>query len=106
MGTREYVGAGGMHLHLDDPLSPEMAKQVQRGHLVPVADPEPTPDSEPETPTPDPGQGGGTKRPTANAKVDDWRAYALSLGMPEDDAKTATKVECQEYAQVVEDSQE
>ncbi|MEW1630835.1 hypothetical protein AB0387_26175 [Streptomyces sp. NPDC089173] len=46
------------------------------------------------------------KKPAANAKVDTWREYAVALGMDPDQAKDATKQECQDYAQVVEDSRE
>ncbi|MFI5739187.1 hypothetical protein ACIA9I_12530 [Streptomyces anulatus] len=45
-------------------------------------------------------------KPSATAKVDDWRFYAASLGMPEDDAAAATKKDCQEYVQVIEDAEE
>lgn len=99
MGTREYQGAGGLRLHLDDPLSPEMEKQVARGHLVPV-----DAGADAENPAGSPGVPSG--KPAATAKVDDWRAYAVSLGMSEEDAATATKKDCQEYVQVVEDAAE
>lgn len=98
MGAREYQGAGGLRLHLDDPLSPEMEKQVARGHLVPVEASAST--EELSSPTAPSG------KPAATAKVDDWRAYAVTLGMSEEDAASATKKECQEYAQVVEDATE
>lgn len=105
MAGREYQGAGGLRLHLDEPLSDEMAKQVARSHLVPVegGDSEPGPAETPVAPDPvDPAAPGG--KPAANAKVDDWRAYAVSLGMSEEDAAAATKKDCQEYVQVVEDA--
>lgn len=186
MGRREYIGTGGLRLHLDDPPAGEMAKQVARGHLVPASGsapdvpdgdkslvvvdgaeattadrigtkppvgerpgddgtakewatyavtlgllgdhaysltitqlqewvaahekalgegtPAPVPNEDPESPAtpatevPD--------RPAANAKVADWREYAIALGMDPDQAKDATKQECQDYAQVVEDSRE
>ncbi|MFB7707888.1 hypothetical protein [Streptomyces sp. NPDC056105] len=103
---REYQGAGGLRLHLDEPLSPQMEEQVRKGHLVPVeAD---TPVAEPvEDGTPqEPAGDGEPKRPTANSKVDDWRAYALSLGMPEDEAAGATKAELQGWVEVAEGSGE
>ncbi|MFE0692912.1 hypothetical protein [Streptomyces sp. NPDC058869] len=105
MGTREYQGAGGLRLHLDDPLSPEMEKQVARGHLVPVVeasgtDAEAANGADADTPAASSG------KPATTAKVDDWRAYAVTLGMSEEDAAAATKKDCQEYAQVVEDSTE
>lgn len=105
MGAREYQGAGGLRLHLDEPLSDEMAKQVAKGHLVPV-DGEPATEEpvEPQSPAVEPD--GDAKRPNANSPVADWRAYAVSLGMPEEDALTATKKDCQEYVQVVEDAQD
>lgn len=104
MAGREYQGAGGLRLHLDEPLSDEMAKQVARGHLVPV-DGDAVEPEEMEAPAPaDPNA--PAVKPNANSKVDDWRAYAVSLGMPEEDAVAATKKECQEYVQVVEDAQD
>lgn len=94
MAGREYQGAGGMRLHLDEPLSPQMAEQVRKGHLVPVGDDVAA--AEPEAPEAQTAP----ERPAATAKVDEWRTYAVSLGMPEDDAKAATKAELQEYAAV------
>jgi hypothetical protein len=99
--AREYQGAGGLRLHLDEPLSDEMAKQVAKGHLVPVADPV-AEESEKEAPESDPGD--DAKRPNANSPVADWRAYAVSLGMSEEDAAGATKKDCQEYVAVAEDA--
>ncbi|MDX2800087.1 hypothetical protein [Streptomyces scabiei] len=179
---REYEGTGGLRIHLDDPPTPEMAKQIAKGALRPVdgkdADVEagnkalvvvdgadattasrvgvhrrspgekpgddatagqwatyavalgmestqastlslaqlqewvaehekalgegqdtPVPTTDPETPVePLP------EKPAKNAVVADWRAYAIELGMDPDEAKDATKTECQEYAQVVEDA--
>lgn len=100
MAGREYQGAGGLRLHLDEPLSDEMAKQVARGHLV-LVDGEAPEAEEPSTST---ESDGDAKRPNANSPVADWRAYAVSLGMPEEEAAAATKKECQEYVQVVEDA--
>lgn len=184
MAARKYIGTGGLELTLDDPLSPEMAKQVATGKLVPASgksvDVEagdkslvvvhgseadtvnrvgthrrapgerpgedalpgewatyavalglnatqastltltqlqewmdehekalgegqdaPVPDTDPETPVeplPD--------RPAKNAPVADWRQYAIALGMDPDQAKDATKADCQDYAQVVEDARD
>ena len=184
MTSREYQGPGGLRLTLDEPLSPEMAKQVATGKLTPVdgktVDVEagdkslvvvhgseadtvnrvgdhrrppgerpgedalpgewatyavalglnatqassltleqlqewveaheealgegveaPVPNTDPETPVeplPD--------RPAKNAPVADWRQYAIALGMDPDQAKDATKSDCQDYAQVVEDARE
>ncbi|MGW6218379.1 hypothetical protein ACWF8U_00725 [Streptomyces olivaceus] len=102
---REYVGTGGLRLHLDEPVSPQIADQIRKGHLVPVdsvpAD-EPTETvqqpASPDGPPADPGD--GPRKPTANSKVDDWRAYAISLGMPEEDAADATKTELQDWVKV------
>ncbi|MFJ2110619.1 hypothetical protein ACIOEX_01600 [Streptomyces sp. NPDC087850] len=114
MAAREYQGAGGLRLHLDEPLSGEMAKQVARGHLVLVADGQAEQkavsqalEDAGETVTPGLSEGlGETKRPNANSSVADWRAYAVTLGMDEKDAAEATKKDCQEYVQVVEDAQD
>lgn len=192
MGRREYIGTGGLRVHLDDPPTPEMAKQIKRGDLTPVSGS--TPDVEAgdnslvvvhgaEAKTadrfgvhrpaagekPDPGEGTAkdwatyavalgmeatqastlsltqlqewvevheealgegveapvpavdadspdavvpdgvsgppnVEKPAANAKVADWRAYVIALGMDPDEAKDATKQACQEYAAVVEDA--
>lgn len=191
MGTREYIGTGGLRVHLDDPPSPEMAKQILRGDLTPVSGstpdvavgdkslvvvhgseantadrfgvhrpapgdrpdpregtakdwatyavalgmeathastlsltqlqewvdahekalgggveaPVPTVDADsPEAVGADGPSGSEASRPAATAKVAEWRAYAISLGMDPDEAKTATKQECQDYAAVVEDA--
>ncbi|MFD3520416.1 hypothetical protein [Streptomyces sp. NPDC058653] len=90
---------------LDEPLNSEMAKQVLSGHLSRVTEDssEPEAPAAPKTPEPtDPG--GSAEKPAAAAKVDDWRAYAVSLGMSEEDAAAATKKDLQEYVQVVEDA--
>lgn len=70
------------------------ADEVHRwkGFAKQVGDPQPS--GETTTPTsvdPDPQQ------PADSAKVDDWRAYALHLGMEPAKAETATKKELQEY---------
>ncbi|CAK7288680.1 hypothetical protein [Streptomyces misionensis] len=187
MTSREYEGTGGLRLTLDDPLSPEMAKQVATGKLRPVdgqpvdveagdkslvvvhgaeADtvnrvgdhrraPGECPDDDahagewatyavalglnavqastmsrtqiqewvevheealgegeaalvpnedaesPATPARD-----LPDKPAKNAAVAEWRQYAIALGMDPGDAKDATKAECQDYAQVVEDARE
>jgi hypothetical protein len=171
MASREYIGSGGMRLSLDEPLSPEMAKQVKRGHLVPADGVLPevaqaddkslvvSHGSEANTatrvgthvraPGEKPGDGasagewatyavalgmeatqastlsltqlqewvaaregaedsaesgGDVERPAKSAPVAEWRAYAAFLGMSEDDAAAATKSDCQDYVQVVEDT--
>lgn len=180
MAAREYVGTGGMRVHLDEPLDPEMAKQIARGDLKPVSGNAPDVEDgdkslivvhgseadtvnhvgehvrapgehpgddssamqwatyavalglnssqactlsieqlqewvaehekalgegEPAPVTPaDDADAKPVEKPAANAKVADWRAYAISVGMDPDDAKDATKAECQEYVQVVEDA--
>lgn len=184
MASREYIGTGGLTLTLDDPLSPEMAKQVATGKLQP-ADGEPVdvqagdkslvvqhgseadtvnrvgthvrgPGEKPgddatagqwatyavalglnsvqastlsptqlqewvaaheealgegvEAPVPNTDPDNPVEplpdRPAKSAPVADWRAYAIALGMDTDQAKDATKQECQDYAQVVEDARE
>lgn len=182
MASRDYIGTGGLRLTLDDPLSPEMAKQVATGKLQP-ADGKPvdveagnkalvvqhgseadtvnrvgthrrSPGEKPgdgasagewatyavalglnatqastlsltqlrewveaheealgegvEAPVPDTDPTNPVEplpdKPAKNAQVADWRAYAIALGMDPDQAKDATKAECQDYAQVVEDA--
>jgi hypothetical protein len=187
MAAREYEGTGGLRLTLEDPLSPEMAKQVATGKLVPVdgntvdvqagdkslvvqhgseadtvnrfGDHRRAPGAKPGDDA-HPGEwatyavslglnasqastlsltqiqqwvdahedalGEGVEapvanayaaspatpardlpdRPAKNAPVADWRAYVIALGMDPDEAKDATKTECQDYAQVVEDARD
>lgn len=191
MGRREYIGTGGLRVHLDDPPNPEMAKQIKRGDLTPVSGNAPDVEagdkslvvvhgSEATTADrfgnhrpvpgerPDPREGTAkdwatyavalgleatqastlslvqlqewvdaheealgegveapvptvdatspdavvandapqVSKPAAGAKVADWRAYVISLGMDPDQAKDATKVDCQEYATVAEEARE
>ncbi|MFS4103764.1 hypothetical protein [Streptomyces sp. PD-S100-1] len=44
------------------------------------------------------------EKPKTTDKVADWRAYAVSLGMPEDEANDATKADLQDWVQVHEDA--
>lgn len=171
MGSREYVGSGGLTLTLDDPLSPEMAKQIARGHLRPVdggsvdveaankslvvghgseADTATRVGAHRRTPGEKPAEGavagewatyavalgmeatqastlsvsqiqewvaaqepeagqdelpvGDTERPSKSASAAAWRAYAVARGMDKTDAEKATKVECQDYVQVLDDA--
>lgn len=192
MGRREYIGTGGLRVHLDDPPNPEMAKQIKRGDLTPVSGntpdvedgdkslvvvhgseattadrfgvhrpsvgerpdaregtakdwatyavalgmegtqastltltqlqewveahekalgegveaPVPAVDADsPDAVIPDGASGPAeVTKPAANAKVADWRAYVIALGMDPDQAKDATKSECQDYAAVVEEA--
>ncbi|MEU0098255.1 hypothetical protein [Streptomyces sp. NPDC006267] len=101
MGAGEYRGPGGLVVLLDEPLNSEMTKQLSSGQLSRVGNA-----SEPEaTVAPGPADpDAAVAKPAAAAKVDDWKVYAVSLGMSEDDAATATKKDCQEYVQVVEDA--
>lgn len=107
MATREFQGAGGLRLHLDEPFSPQMEDQIRKGHLVPVTDEHGDGEGEPDSSAQggDPkaeSDGDGPKRPSANSKVDDWRTYAISLGMDEADAAAATKAELQDWVKVAE----
>lgn len=107
MGRREYIGAGGMRFHLDDPLSALMAKQLASGqlHLAPAesaADSGPETDGDSGAPAPDSEPTGDAERPAKGAPVAEWRAYAVALGMDEEQAATATKQDCQDYAEVAE----
>ncbi|WP_329376043.1 hypothetical protein [Streptomyces sp. NBC_01483] len=96
--AREYIGAGGMRLHLDEPLSDEMAKQVAKGQLQPAVEPA----AEDVQDAPPASTDGEVERPAKNASVDKWRAYAAARGM--DDAESATKTECQDYVQVLDEA--
>jgi hypothetical protein len=100
MAAREFRGAGGLLLHLDEPYSPQMEDQIRKGHLVPVGGgaveaEEAESSAEPKGNGPE-----AAKKPNANSKVDDWRAYAVSLGMPEEEAADATKSDLQDWVKV------
>ena len=106
MVTREYVGAGGTRLHLDEPLSPQMAEQIAKGQLQPVVA---SPADPVEATGGAPGEGlaegpAAADRPAKSAPVAEWRAYAVARGMSEDDAAAATKAECQDYVQVLDEA--
>jgi hypothetical protein len=109
MGAREYEGPGGLRLTLDDPLSPEMAKQVARGHLHPVdgdtVDVEAgdkslvvVHGSEADTAT-----RVGTHRrapgekPGDNSTAGQWATYAVALGMEATQASTLSLAQLQEW---------
>lgn len=54
-----------------------------------------------QTATPTAAQGDYPKpaeQPADSAKVDEWRTYAVTLGMDKADADKATKAELQDYA--------
>ncbi|WP_097930848.1 MULTISPECIES: hypothetical protein [unclassified Streptomyces] len=103
MGAGKYRGPGGLVVLLDEPLNSEMAKQLSSGQLSRVGGaPESEAAEKPESSGPDVA----VAKPAAAAKADDWKAYAVSLGMSEEDAATATKKDCQEYVQVIEDTNE
>jgi len=48
--------------------------------------------------------GGDVERPAKSAPVADWRAYAVARGMDATDAEKATKGDCQDYVQVLDDA--
>ncbi|WP_416476939.1 hypothetical protein [Streptomyces sp. LKA04] len=56
---------------------------------------EPVPSGESTTPT---AATNPFPRPADGAKVDDWRSYAVHLGMEQADADKATKADLQDYA--------
>jgi len=122
MGTREYIGPGGLRLHLDDPVSPQMAKQIENGQLQPVIEPAvgelplPGPATDSTAGIPGPDDAGKTpsdpepttpeteaERPAKNGSVDAWRAYAIARGMDQAEADAANRTELQEYVQVLDD---
>lgn len=99
------VGDAGEGVRGPEHASVEGRPSEARGDVHPTSEPRksevPTEDADDEAPTAD-----LPKRPAGNAKVDTWREYAVALGMDADEAKDATKQECQDYAQVVEDARD
>lgn len=116
MAAREYVGAGGMRLHLDEPLSPEMAAQVDRGELRLAEGGQPQFD-------PDRGvqpqviQNGADapaatrvgrnvpaapEQPAEGDHAGAWATYAVRLGLLATKASTMSKPQLIEWVQAVE----
>ncbi|MEC4016092.1 hypothetical protein [Streptomyces sp. H27-D2] len=109
MVAREYVGPGGAQFHLDEPLSPQMAEQVARGHLTPA-----------DGDTPDVG-GGETSlvvvhgseaqtvdrvgrhvpaagnRPDESATASEWATYAVRRGLLATQATSLTLTQLVEW---------
>lgn len=116
MAAREYVGAGGMRLHLDEPLSPEMAAQVDSGALRLAGDGEPLfdPDREVQPQVVQNGADapaatrvglnvpGAPERPDRDAHAGAWATYAVRLGLLATKASTMSKQQLIEWVQAVE----
>lgn len=120
MASREYVGSGGLRLTLDEPLSPEMAKQVAAGQLRAV-DGEPV-DADGVNKALVVGHGSeantatrvGTHRrtpgdkPAEGAPAGEWATYAVARGLEATQASTLSASQLQEWvaAQEPEDGQD
>lgn len=74
------------------------ADEVHRWKGFAVLAGDSTPSAESTTPTdatkPEPKP---SAQPADNAKVDEWRLYAVSIGMEQDKAEKATKAELQDF---------
>jgi len=116
MVSREYIGSGGMRLTLDDPLSPEMAKQVATGKLRPVDGDAPDVQagnkslvvghgSEADTVNRvgDHRQAPGEK-PGDDALPGQWATYAVSLGLNAVQASTLSVTQLQEWVEAHEEA--
>ncbi|NEA52422.1 hypothetical protein [Streptomyces sp. SID10815] len=116
MGTREYVGAGGMRLHLDEPLDPVMAAQVDRGELRLAEDGEPLMDPDrgvepqviqngadaPAATRVGRNVPGAPERPDTDAHTGAWATYAVWLGLLATKASTMTRQQLIEWVDAVE----
>lgn len=80
-----YVGAGGMLLHLAEPLDPLYAKQLAKGDLRPA--------------TVEEEAGQAPSRPASSAGVGQWRDWAVETGMPKHEAMGMSKKQLMEYAE-------
>ncbi|MET9444991.1 hypothetical protein [Streptomyces sp. NPDC006610] len=107
-----------MRLHLDEPLSPEMAAQVDKGELRLAEDGDPLLDPD-RTVEPQVIQNGADapaatrvgrnvhsapERPDADAHPGAWATYAVSLGLLATKASTMSKPQLIEWVQAVEDA--
>ncbi|MHC3450766.1 hypothetical protein [Streptomyces prasinus] len=116
MAAREYIGAGGMRLHLDEPLSPEMAAQVDRGELRLAEDGEPLLDPDrgvqpqvvqngadaPAATRVGRNVPGAPERPERDDHAGAWATYAVRLGLLATKASTLSKTQLIEWVQAVE----
>lgn len=116
MAAREYVGAGGMRLHLDEPLTPEMAAQVDRGELRLAEDGEPLLDPdraiEPQVIQHGADAPAATRvgrnvqdapaRPDRDAHAGAWATYAVRLGLLATKAATMNRQQLIEWVHAVE----
>lgn len=118
MVAREYMGAGGMRLHLDEPLDPMMAAQVDRGELrlVEDGDPEFDPDRDVEPQVIRHGADapaatrvglnvpGLPERPDVDDHAGAWATYAVRLGLLATKASTMSRQQLIEWVEAVEDA--
>lgn len=116
MAGREYVGAGGMRLHLDEPLDPVMAAQVDRGELRPADGDEAgfDPDRGVEPQVVQNGADapaatrvgshvpGAPDRPETDGHAGAWATYAVRLGLLATKASTMSKQQLIEWVEAVE----
>lgn len=86
-----YVGAGGMLLHLDEPLDPLYAKQLAKGDLRHATVEE------------EAGQAPG--RPSQSASVGQWREWAVESGLPRHEVEGMSKKQLQTYAESLDEGQ-
>ena len=118
MAAREYIGAGGMRLHLDEPLNPVMAAQVDRGELRLAEDGDPLLDPD-RSVQPQVIQHGADapaatrvgrsvpatpERPSVDAHTGAWATYAVRLGLLATKASTMSKTQIIEWVEAVEDA--
>lgn len=118
MAAREYVGAGGMRLHLDEPLNPEMAAQFERGDLRLAEDGEPGLDPDRKV-QPQVIQNGADapaatrvgrsvrspeERPSLEAHAGAWATHAVRLGLLATKASTMSKAQLVEWVDAVEEA--
>lgn len=90
VGTVNLKGEGGVVWTLDLPLSPNLAKQLEKGQLKPADDDarrlfasqeDATEAMDPDGGTGDGPSGGEDDRPAANAKKATWVSYAQARGI-------------------------
>ncbi|MFJ6729375.1 hypothetical protein ACIQPQ_31185 [Streptomyces sp. NPDC091281] len=115
MAAREYIGAGGMRLHLDEPLSPEMAAQFDKGELRLADDGEPLFDPDrsmqpqviqhgtdaPAATRVGRNTPGVPELPDRDAHAGAWATYAVRLGLLATKASTMSRQQLIEWVQAV-----
>ncbi|MFJ8727774.1 hypothetical protein [Streptomyces sp. NPDC093269] len=118
MAARDYIGSGGLRLTLEDPLHPEMAKQVANGTLRPADGKTVDVEAGDKSLVVVHGSEADTvnrvgdhrrvpgNKPGEDASAGEWATYAVALGLNAVQASTLSLTQLQEWVEAYEEAQE